>query len=102
MVAIAAVELPLDEIPNGSSTDANVLNELHKSGICTTFKDDPDYFFRKESEVAAKILCFACPVRILCLRYAITEDMPFGVWGGTTETERRKMPLKSRERLKLC
>lgn len=36
-------------------------------------------------------VCAACPVRIECLRSALEEAAftPVGVWGGTTQTERR-------------
>ncbi len=37
----------------------------------------------------AKALCAECPVREDCLTSAYTQE--FGVWGGTTATERKKM-----------
>ncbi len=38
---------------------------------------------------AAKAVCGQCPVRAECLDFAITSNQEFGVWGGTTEDERR-------------
>lgn len=35
----------------------------------------------------AKLLCAGCPVRALCLQYAV-EFEEFGVWGGSTPAER--------------
>jgi WhiB family transcriptional regulator, redox-sensing transcriptional regulator len=37
----------------------------------------------------AKEVCVECPVRMACLEYAITTNQEYGVWGGTSEEERR-------------
>ena len=47
---------------------------------------------------AAKAVCFKCPVREACLEYALATDQPFGVWGGTTEAERRSIRRRRRRR----
>lgn len=38
----------------------------------------------------ARSLCAKCPVRDLCLQYAV-EHHEIGIWGGTSETERREL-----------
>ena len=38
---------------------------------------------------AAKAICRGCPVRAECLDYAIQTAQDHGIWGGTTEEERR-------------
>ena len=38
---------------------------------------------------AAKRVCRSCPVRLACLRWALETGQDAGVWGGTTERERR-------------
>ncbi len=38
----------------------------------------------------AKAVCHACPVRSDCLQYAFETDQDNGIWGGTTEDERRR------------
>ena len=43
----------------------------------------------------ARRFCRTCPVRTECLAYALDERIEFGVWGGTTERERRAL-LRSR------
>jgi WhiB family transcriptional regulator, redox-sensing transcriptional regulator len=57
---------------------------------------DPDLFFpiglagpalRQVDE--AKRICLACPVRTPCLKWALGQGILSGVWGGTTEEERR-------------
>lgn len=37
----------------------------------------------------AKAICAHCPVRDTCLSFAIETNQEYGVWGGTTEDERR-------------
>lgn len=57
---------------------------------------DPELFFpisalgaaRPQIE-AAKQVCRGCPVRAACLRWALDTGQDAGIWGGTTEQERR-------------
>jgi WhiB family redox-sensing transcriptional regulator len=60
---------------------------------------DPELFFmdRGESTTTAKAICRGCVVRAECLEYAITEKEKFGIWGGLSERERRKIRV-SRKR----
>ncbi len=37
----------------------------------------------------AKSHCASCPAKDLCLEFAVTTNQEYGVWGGTTEDERR-------------
>lgn len=37
----------------------------------------------------AKRICLACPSRVPCLKWAVDNSIDDGVWGGTTEYERR-------------
>jgi WhiB family transcriptional regulator, redox-sensing transcriptional regulator len=39
----------------------------------------------------ARGFCRTCPVRTECLAHALDERIEFGVWGGTTERERRAL-----------
>jgi WhiB family redox-sensing transcriptional regulator len=54
---------------------------------------DPDVFFPEKggSTREAKRICGECPVRVECLEYALEEDERFGIWGGMSERERRKL-----------
>jgi WhiB family transcriptional regulator, redox-sensing transcriptional regulator len=45
---------------------------------------------RGESGEAAKAVCAGCPVRQPCLDFAVATNQP-GVWGGTSDRERRQM-----------
>jgi WhiB family transcriptional regulator, redox-sensing transcriptional regulator len=46
--------------------------------------------FERDQIEAARTWCATCPVREACLRYALANDEPFGVWGGMTEKRRRQ------------
>lgn len=43
----------------------------------------------RQNEIDAKLICDFCPVKMLCAEYAITAHEPFGVWGGTSPTDRK-------------
>lgn len=40
---------------------------------------------------AAKAVCAGCPVRDLCLEYAVAHREPWGIWGGMTAKEREAL-----------
>ena len=40
---------------------------------------------------AAKKVCTGCEVRAECLEYALAHDERFGIWGGLSERERRRL-----------
>ncbi|MDR0505030.1 MAG: WhiB family transcriptional regulator [Bifidobacteriaceae bacterium] len=54
---------------------------------------DPEAFFPEKggSTREAKRICSACEVQRECLEYALAHDERFGIWGGTSERERRKI-----------
>ncbi|MFI6274526.1 WhiB family transcriptional regulator [Streptomyces sp. NPDC050988] len=59
---------------------------------------DPDLFFpigvsglTLEQVDAAKVVCARCPVVEQCLAWAVQVGQVEGIWGGTTESERRAM-----------
>ena len=54
---------------------------------------DPDLFFpeRGASTREAKEVCRGCVVRADCLEYALANGEKFGIWGGLSERERRKI-----------
>jgi WhiB family redox-sensing transcriptional regulator len=39
----------------------------------------------------AKTVCEECPVATQCLEYAIQNRIDHGVWGGTSERQRRRI-----------
>ncbi|SDD18520.1 WhiB family transcriptional regulator [Streptomyces prasinopilosus] len=67
--------------------------------------EDPDLFFPIGTSgpalfqtEQAKTVCRRCPVQRQCLDWALETGQSLGVWGGTSETERRalKRRLKAR------
>jgi WhiB family redox-sensing transcriptional regulator len=54
---------------------------------------DPDLFFpeRGASTREAKEVCRGCVVRMDCLEYALVNGEKFGIWGGLSERERRRL-----------
>lgn len=54
---------------------------------------DPEAFFPEKggSTREAKRVCRNCEVRAECLEYALEHDERFGIWGGMSERERRRL-----------
>ena len=59
---------------------------------------DPDLFFpigttgpALEQIEAARAVCMECPAQEPCLEFALATNQESGVWGGTSEEERRKL-----------
>ncbi|TNC24637.1 WhiB family transcriptional regulator [Amycolatopsis alkalitolerans] len=65
--------------------------------------EDPELFFPVSEmgpgarQVArAKAVCARCPVRAECLEYALDTGLDHGIFGGMTDTERRKLVRRTR------
>lgn len=73
--------IPLDDGPLSWQRDA----------LCA--QTDPESFFPEKggSTREAKGVCDACEVRSECLEYALANDERFGIWGGLSERERRRL-----------
>jgi WhiB family redox-sensing transcriptional regulator len=56
-----------------------------------------DFFFPEpgSSVREAKRICGMCPIRSVCLEYALDNDERFGVWGGLSEKERLELRRSS-------
>lgn len=54
---------------------------------------DPEVFFPEKGVPAteARRICRGCEVRAECLAYALVTYREYGIWGGTSEQERRKL-----------
>ena len=59
---------------------------------------DPELFFpigttgpALEQIETARRICTACHVARECLEFALATNQEAGIWGGTTEEERRKL-----------
>jgi WhiB family transcriptional regulator, redox-sensing transcriptional regulator len=76
---------------------------LFENAACAEM-DDPDYFFPEGKAEEAerlpnlRIICGACMDRKECLEYAIKEEIPHGIWGGKTPSERGRPCSEIRNR----
>ncbi|SDS29296.1 MULTISPECIES: WhiB family transcriptional regulator [Microterricola] len=73
-----------------NSDDGNPL-AWQTDSLCA--QTDPEAFFPEKggSTRDAKKICGSCEVRTECLEYALANDERFGIWGGLSERERRKL-----------
>ncbi|MEF2977776.1 WhiB family transcriptional regulator [Subtercola sp. YIM 133946] len=71
-------------------TDDNPL-AWQSDSLCA--QTDPEAFFPEKggSTRDAKRICQTCEVKAQCLEYALQNDERFGIWGGLSERERRKL-----------
>lgn len=85
----ARAELSLLDLAGQDSDDAEL--SWQERALCA--QTDPEAFFPEKggSTREAKRICRACGVRDECLEYALEHDERFGIWGGLSERERRRL-----------
>lgn len=89
-----AEAIPLQNIIMGLlELRTKMRSELSWQDQALCAQTDPEAFFPEKggSTREAKRICASCPVRIECLDYALAHDERFGIWGGLSERERRKI-----------
>ena len=93
-------------IPASSLALANADYEWRQHAICRD--TDPELFFPVGTTGyalvqidRAKQVCNECPVKDECLDYALETNQDSGIWGGTSEEERRSIRrrLAGRQRI---
>ena len=74
-----------------SGEDDEVQLSWQADSLCA--QTDPEAFFPEKggSTRDAKKICASCDVRAQFLEYALQNDERFGIWGGLSERERRKL-----------
>ncbi len=83
------------ELFRGSEIGTELLiddeTDWHERALCA--QTDPEAFFPEKggSTREAKKICTGCEVRSECLSYALANDERFGIWGGLSERERRRL-----------
>jgi WhiB family redox-sensing transcriptional regulator len=84
LVAEAPVAFEPEPLP--AATD-----QWQDRALCA--QTDPEAFFPEKggSTREAKKICLGCEVRNECLDYALAHDERFGIWGGLSERERRRL-----------
>jgi hypothetical protein len=61
------------------------------AGACRGMDAESFFPIRGESTRAAKQVCSECPVTDECLDYALRTSQRYGIWGGKSEQERRRL-----------
>lgn len=86
-------ELELDVL--AEMFDADEEQDWQERALCA--QTDPEAFFPEKggSTREAKRICQGCEVRTECLEYALAHDERFGIWGGLSERERRKLKKRA-------
>jgi WhiB family transcriptional regulator, redox-sensing transcriptional regulator len=91
----------MDDMPVGGQVETFVVIEgdleiveepdWQERALCA--QTDPEAFFPEKggSTREAKRICSGCEVRAECLDYALAHDERFGIWGGLSERERRRL-----------
>ena len=76
-----------------NATEGEEEGELSWQERALCAQTDPEAFFPEKggSTREAKKVCVGCDVRSECLEYALGHDERFGIWGGLSERERRKL-----------
>jgi WhiB family transcriptional regulator, redox-sensing transcriptional regulator len=76
-------------------SEAKDEGDWQERALCA--QTDPESFFPEKgaSNRDAKRVCLLCEVRSECLDYAIQRDERFGIWGGLSERERRRLKKRS-------
>ena len=84
------VIVPVAQVLVTPDDDADDL-DWKDQALCA--QTDPEAFFPEKggSTREAKRVCGSCDVRAECLEYALEHDERFGVWGGMSERERRRL-----------
>lgn len=74
--------------------------EWTERAVCA--QTDPELFFPEKggTTAPAKRVCQGCEVQAECLAYALDNGERFGIWGGKSERERRKMAERKRPTLR--
>ncbi|HVX07202.1 WhiB family transcriptional regulator [Humibacter sp.] len=80
-------------VPGVRSIEEDEENPLAWQSDALCAQTDPEAFFPEKggSTRDAKKICTSCEVRAQCLEYALQNDERFGIWGGLSERERRKL-----------
>jgi hypothetical protein len=61
------------------------------AGRCHTVDAEVMHPSRPEDTRIAKAVCWRCPVLDACREHALVTAEPYGVWGGLSETDRRRI-----------
>ncbi|MEA2023414.1 MAG: WhiB family transcriptional regulator [Actinomycetota bacterium] len=83
----------MNDTMDSPALEAPILDERPWAVFSACREADPSIFFAvtRDDERAALVVCSSCSVQEQCLEFALETNERFGVWGGTTERQRKKM-----------
>ena len=93
-----------DQRPSTKPQAIEIQGVINSDGIELSWQEralcaqtDPEAFFPEKggSTRDAKRICSGCEVKAECLEYALENDERFGIWGGLSERERRKLKKRA-------
>ena len=86
-------EVIVSLVPGAFGVGEDDAGELAWQDRALCAQTDPEAFFPEKggSTRDAKRVCRECEVRAECLEYALENDERFGIWGGLSERERRRI-----------
>ena len=89
--ALGAAVFASPEVVAVAADSAEAELSWQERALCA--QTDPESFFPEKggSTREAKKVCTGCDVRAECLEYALAHDERFGIWGGLSERERRRL-----------
>lgn len=91
----APAPTPFNVLPLFGAPEDDSIMGWQDRALCA--QTDPEAFFPEKggSTREAKKVCSGCEVRAECLEYALAHDERFGIWGGLSERERRKLKRRA-------
>ena len=88
--------MPKPHVAKGRTVMTQADQDWRSQSACLSA--DPELFFPLSSMgpslgqlAEAKKVCGRCPVRTECLEFALSTHQVHGVWGGTSEDERKRL-----------
>lgn len=65
--------------------------DWHDQGTCRLFPELDFVEAKGAAELACRVVCRVCPVRMLCATNALERGEPWGIWGGLDRRDRKKL-----------
>lgn len=86
-----ALAYPAEGLPDDGDRGDGAPEDWRDRALCAQI--EPAIFFPEKGESVreAKRVCSTCPVRAECLDYALARDERFGIFGGLSANERRRL-----------
>lgn len=98
MTASGTIPAMAERIAQKVANTPNTTSDLSWRSTASCCDTDPDLFFpvgttgiALEQIAQAKQVCNSCPAQLACLEFALRTNQDTGIWGGTSEEERRHL-----------